>query len=233
MLKKNGLSPKDVNVVNLEPQPAANAMIAGTAGIDAAMTYEPYLSAVRDNKTAGKILATTLDYPMVMDTFGSRHVLAENPRAAKLSRLLLRRVAMISADRKDFAIMGATLRPSRRSRHQSTCLADRAATHASCREHASSAGSGRPAWRSASSINARHSKLADTQFSRGAFPPALRRCPPEERPGAGNGPRRPSVSARRVAPSRRSGSGSPSRRLRRAGSRRRSRLRPKHSSPTL
>jgi len=42
MLKKNGLSVKDVKVVNLEPQAAANAMIAGTDGIDAAMTYEPY-----------------------------------------------------------------------------------------------------------------------------------------------------------------------------------------------
>ena len=31
MLKKNGLTLKDVNVVNLEPQAAANAMIAGTA----------------------------------------------------------------------------------------------------------------------------------------------------------------------------------------------------------
>ena len=36
MLKKNGLSVKDVKVVNLEPQAAANAMIAGTDGIDAA-----------------------------------------------------------------------------------------------------------------------------------------------------------------------------------------------------
>ena len=45
MLKKNGLSVKDVKVVNLEPQAAANAMIAGTDDIDAAMTYEPYLSA--------------------------------------------------------------------------------------------------------------------------------------------------------------------------------------------
>ena len=35
MLKKNGLSVKDVKVVNLEPQAAANAMIAGTDGIDA------------------------------------------------------------------------------------------------------------------------------------------------------------------------------------------------------
>ena len=37
---------------------------------DAAMTYEPYLSTVRDNPASGRILATTLDYPMVMDTVG-------------------------------------------------------------------------------------------------------------------------------------------------------------------
>ncbi|MFZ4652224.1 MAG: ABC transporter substrate-binding protein, partial [Rubrivivax sp.] len=70
MLRENGLSVKDVKVVNLEPQAAANAMIAGTAGIDAAMTYEPFLSAVRAKPEAGRILATTLDYPMIMDTFG-------------------------------------------------------------------------------------------------------------------------------------------------------------------
>src|SRR5215216_3815995 len=69
MLKKNGMSTKDVKVVNLEPQAAANAMIAGTDGVDAAMTYEPYLGAVRAKPEAGKIIATTLDYPMVMDTF--------------------------------------------------------------------------------------------------------------------------------------------------------------------
>ena len=68
MLKKNGLSVKDVTVVNLEPRPAAQAFVAGQN--DAAMTYEPYLSAVRDKPEAGKIIATTLDYPMVMDTFG-------------------------------------------------------------------------------------------------------------------------------------------------------------------
>ncbi|MBC7602221.1 MAG: ABC transporter substrate-binding protein, partial [Ramlibacter sp.] len=58
MLKKNGLSTKDVKIVNLEPQAAANAMIAGTADLDAAMTYEPYLSAVRAKPEAGKIIAT-------------------------------------------------------------------------------------------------------------------------------------------------------------------------------
>ena len=60
---------KDVKVVKLEPQPAANAFVAGTE-LDAAMTYEPYLSTVRAKPEAGKIIATTLDYPMVMDTFG-------------------------------------------------------------------------------------------------------------------------------------------------------------------
>src|SRR3954464_13321794 len=61
MLKKNGLSVKDVTVVNMEPGPAAQAFLAGQN--DVAMTYEPYLSAVRAKPEAGKIIATTLDYP--------------------------------------------------------------------------------------------------------------------------------------------------------------------------
>ena len=44
-LKKNGLTVKDVTVVNMEPAAAAQAFIAGQN--DVAMTYEPYLSAVR------------------------------------------------------------------------------------------------------------------------------------------------------------------------------------------
>ncbi|MBK9607107.1 MAG: ABC transporter substrate-binding protein [Betaproteobacteria bacterium] len=69
ILKKNGMSMKDIKITTLGPQAAAAAFNAGT-DIDAAMTYEPYLSSVRENKTAGKIIATTLDYPMVMDTIG-------------------------------------------------------------------------------------------------------------------------------------------------------------------
>ncbi len=57
MLKKNGLSVKDVKVVTLEPQAAANAFVA-TQDLDAAMTYEPYLSTVRAKPEAGKIIAT-------------------------------------------------------------------------------------------------------------------------------------------------------------------------------
>jgi NitT/TauT family transport system substrate-binding protein len=115
MLKKNGLSVKDVKVVNLEPQAAANAMIAGTDGIDAAMTYEPYLSAVRAKPEAGKIIATTLDYPMVMDTFGcTPKFLADNPKAAKaLADGYFDAVALIKADpKKSFEVMGADVKQS-------------------------------------------------------------------------------------------------------------------------
>jgi NitT/TauT family transport system substrate-binding protein len=113
MLKKNGLSVKDVSVVNLEPQAAANAIIAGVANLDAAMTYEPYLSAVRDKPEAGKIIATTLDYPMIMDTFGcTPKFLAENPKAAKaLADGYFDAVEMIKADpKKSFEIMGADVK---------------------------------------------------------------------------------------------------------------------------
>jgi NitT/TauT family transport system substrate-binding protein len=115
MLKKNGLSVKDVKVVNLEPQAAANAMIAGTDGIDAAMTYEPYLGAVRAKPAAGTIIATTLEYPMVMDTFGcTPKFLTDNPKAAKaLADGYFDAVALIKADpKKSFEIMGTDVKQS-------------------------------------------------------------------------------------------------------------------------
>ncbi len=115
MLKKNGLSVKDVKVVNLEPQAAANAMIAGNNDIDAAMTYEPYLSAVRSKPEAGKIIATTLDYPMVMDTFGcTPKFLSDNPKAAKaLADSYFEALDMIKKDpKKSFEIMGADVKQS-------------------------------------------------------------------------------------------------------------------------
>ena len=114
-LKKNGMSIKDVKVVNMGPQPAANAMIAGVDGLDAAMTYEPYLGAVRAKPEAGKIIATTLDYPNVMDTFGcTPKFLAENAKAAKgLADAYFDAVAMIKAEpKKSFEIMGANVKQS-------------------------------------------------------------------------------------------------------------------------
>jgi NitT/TauT family transport system substrate-binding protein len=115
MLKKNGLSVKDVKVVNLEPQAAAAAFVAGNAELDAGMTYEPYLSTVRAKPEAGKIIATTLDYPMVMDTFGcAPKFLADNPKAAKgLADAYFDALEMIKSDpKKSFEIMGADVKQS-------------------------------------------------------------------------------------------------------------------------
>ena len=111
MLKKNGLTVKDVTVVNMEPGPAAQAFLAGQN--DAAMTYEPYLSSVREKPDAGKIIATTLDYPMVMDTVGcTPKFLADNPDAAKaLAQSYFDAVDMIKSDEaKSYEIMGADVK---------------------------------------------------------------------------------------------------------------------------
>jgi NitT/TauT family transport system substrate-binding protein len=112
-LKKNGLSVKDVSVVNLEPAAAAQAFVAGQN--DAAMTYEPYLSTVRSNPQAGKIIATTLDYPMIMDTFGcTPKFLADNPKGAQaLTDSYFDALEMIKADpKKSYEIMGADVKQS-------------------------------------------------------------------------------------------------------------------------
>ena len=110
-LKKNGLSPKDVTIVNMERGPAAQAFIAGSN--DAAATYEPYLSAVRAAPDKGKIIATTLDYPMVMDTFGcTPEFIAKNEAAVKaLTKSYFEALAMIKADeKKAYEIMGADVK---------------------------------------------------------------------------------------------------------------------------
>ena len=110
MLKENGLSVKDVKVVNMEPGPAAQAFIAGQN--DAALTYEPYLSTVREKPDAGKIIATTLDYPMVMDTFGCTPAfLTDEKAAAALTKSYFDALAMIKADQaKAYEIMGADVK---------------------------------------------------------------------------------------------------------------------------
>jgi len=111
ILKKNGLTPKDVTIVNLEPGPAAQAFVAGQN--DAAATYEPYLSTIRENPAAGKIIATTLDYPMIMDTVGcTPKFLADNPAAGKaLAKSYFDTLELIEKDKaKSFEIMGADVK---------------------------------------------------------------------------------------------------------------------------
>lgn len=111
MLSKNGMSMKDVKTVTLSPQAAAQAFVAGQN--DAAMTYEPYLSTVRANPSAGKIMATTLDYPMVMDTVGcAPEWLKANPKAAQaLANGYFDALEMIKSDpAKANEIMGSAVK---------------------------------------------------------------------------------------------------------------------------
>ncbi|MBL8670171.1 MAG: ABC transporter substrate-binding protein [Alphaproteobacteria bacterium] len=82
MLKRNGISNSDVKFVTLSPKDAATAFVAGQ--YDAAATYEPYLSQVRSNPGAGKILATTKDYPVVVDTLAFQpDYIKKNPTIVK------------------------------------------------------------------------------------------------------------------------------------------------------
>jgi NitT/TauT family transport system substrate-binding protein len=111
MLRKNGLTPKDVTVVSIDPGPAAQAFLAGQ--YDAVMTYEPYISAVRAKPEAGKIIATTLDYPVVMDTFGcTPKYLSENGKVAKaITESYFEAVDMIAREpQKSYEIMGADVK---------------------------------------------------------------------------------------------------------------------------
>ena len=113
ILNANQMSIKDVRVVNLEPGPAAQAFLAGQN--DAAVTYEPYLSSVRDKPDQGHILATTLDYPMVLDSVGcSPKFLDANPGAAKaLAESYFEALDYIKAnEKKSDEIMGADVKQS-------------------------------------------------------------------------------------------------------------------------
>ena len=113
-LKKNGLSVKDVTIVSLDPQGAANAFISGQ-DISAAATYEPYLSAIRATPETGKIIAPSLDYPMVMDTFGCtpKFLKESNKTAAAIYKSYLAALDMIKKEpKKSFGIMGAAVKQS-------------------------------------------------------------------------------------------------------------------------
>lgn len=113
ILKKNGLKLSDVTLVTLEPAPAANAFVAGTGNLDAAVTYEPYLSLVRNKPESGKLIADSLQYPMVFDSFGcTPKFIKENPKAVKaLVESYFESLEMIAKDKtKAFTIMGADVK---------------------------------------------------------------------------------------------------------------------------
>jgi NitT/TauT family transport system substrate-binding protein len=74
------------------------------------MTDERYRSSIRAKPEAGKIIATTLDYPVVMDTFGcTPKYLAENGRAARaMTQSYFQALEMIGREpQKAHEIMGA------------------------------------------------------------------------------------------------------------------------------
>lgn len=113
ILKKNGMAMSDINAVTLSPQMAANAFNAGQN--DAAMTYEPYLSAVRANKAEGKVLVTTKEYPVIVDTLGcSPDFIDKNPKIIKaIVDSYFDAIDMIKQQpRKSFEIMGAEVKQS-------------------------------------------------------------------------------------------------------------------------
>jgi len=113
MMKRNGLSVGDVKYATLSPQNAAQAFVAGQ--YDAASTYEPYLSTVRENASAGRILATTVDYPIVIDTLAfPPDYIAKNPKAvAGVVAGFFDAVEMIRTEpAKAYEIMGAVVKQS-------------------------------------------------------------------------------------------------------------------------
>ena len=113
MLHKNGMTLKDIRTTTLEPQPAAQAFVSGRN--DAAVSYEPYLSTIRDNPKAGHILSTTIDYPAIIDTFGcDPKWLKANPKAAQgITNAFFDAIDMIRAEpQKAYEIMGAAVKQS-------------------------------------------------------------------------------------------------------------------------
>ena len=108
MLRENGISIKEVQTATLAPQPAAQAFVAGQ--FDGCSTYEPYLGSVRAmGEDKGRILATTVDYPCVVDTLAlTPDFVAKNPEAVKLLvKSWYDALAMIAKEpEKSYEIMG-------------------------------------------------------------------------------------------------------------------------------
>jgi NitT/TauT family transport system substrate-binding protein len=112
MLRENGMSIRDVQTATLAPQPAAQAFVAGQ--FDAASTYEPYLSQVRGmGEDRGRILATTLDHPCVVDTLAFQPAFIERNAEAvqRVVKSWFDAVAMIAREPdRSHEIMGQRTR---------------------------------------------------------------------------------------------------------------------------
>jgi NitT/TauT family transport system substrate-binding protein len=113
ILEKNGLSIRDVIRQTMGAQPAAQSFVTGQN--DAAVTYEPYLSTVRAKPDAGKILVTTKDYPVVIDTLVFRKdFIQKNPKTVQaVVNSFFEALDMIKREpEKSFEIMGGVVKQS-------------------------------------------------------------------------------------------------------------------------
>lgn len=111
ILEKNGLSLQDVIRVTLGPQQAAQTFLGGQ--YDAAMTYEPYMSQVRGRADQGKILVTTKDYPVVIDTLAFKADFAKkNPKVVQaVVNSFFEALTMIKTDQaKAYELMGSAVK---------------------------------------------------------------------------------------------------------------------------
>lgn len=110
VLKHNGMSIADVNQTNLSPKDAAAAFVAGQ--FDVAVTYEPYLSNVRNAN--GRTLVTSDQTPgVIIDTLAFQpDYIAKNPTVVQaMVDSWFEALALIRADeKKAFEIMGADVK---------------------------------------------------------------------------------------------------------------------------
>jgi NitT/TauT family transport system substrate-binding protein len=113
ILEKNGLSIQDVIRATMGAQPAAQAFVSGQG--DAAVTYEPYLSIVRDKPESGKILVTSKEYPVVVDVLVfKKDFIEKNPKVVKATvDSFFEALDMIKREpQKSYEMMGSTLKQS-------------------------------------------------------------------------------------------------------------------------
>jgi NitT/TauT family transport system substrate-binding protein len=114
MMRENGASIKDVTTATLAPQPAAQAFVAGQ--FDGCSTYEPYLSQVRAmGEDKGRILATTVQHPCVVDTLAFQPAFMQaNPEAVRrVVKSWYDALAMIKAEPdRSYEIMGRRVNQS-------------------------------------------------------------------------------------------------------------------------
>jgi NitT/TauT family transport system substrate-binding protein len=114
LLRKNGLTMKDVKPSNLGPQPAANAFAAGQ--FDAAVTYEPYMSAALKSVSDGRILISSKETPgVIIDTLAFQpDFIKKNPKVVKaVLDSWFEALELIKKDKADsFKVMGADVKQS-------------------------------------------------------------------------------------------------------------------------